>query len=99
MDQLITEMTKENPTQRPKIEEVRTRFDVVQRSLSRGKLRSLLTPRDAYRVFSVFRRSGHWLRTLGQSRATTLGQTRSQATTAKQSQIATARQSQVATAT
>ena len=62
MEDLVNRMTFDNPTKRPRIEEVLETFALIRVSLSQSKLRSPITSRKAPKVFEVVRRQ--FLRTI-----------------------------------
>lgn len=63
MQDLINEMTHDNPAQRPSIEEVVAKFSRIQKSLSGFKLRSTIIAKHDSILNSMFRRAGQALRT------------------------------------
>ncbi|RDB25212.1 hypothetical protein Hypma_007477 [Hypsizygus marmoreus] len=65
MQELITDMVKDDPKARPTMDQVVTRFDDVVRSLSSWKLRSRVANVDEPPIRGVMRSVGHWTRQLG----------------------------------
>jgi hypothetical protein len=55
MLELVDEMTKENPVDRPTIEEVITMFSSIRDSLSEFKLRSLIMSKKDPRIITTYR--------------------------------------------
>jgi hypothetical protein len=53
MEDLIGRMTHEDPARRPQIEQVLQNFTNIHRSLSKSKLRSVITPRNVPEVFGL----------------------------------------------
>jgi hypothetical protein len=65
MDDLVASMTQENPSARPPIENVLQEFSRIQASLSKGKLRSAVTSKNAPKVLRTIRQARQSVRTLG----------------------------------
>ncbi|KAJ8509195.1 hypothetical protein ONZ45_g8608 [Pleurotus djamor] len=59
---LVTDMTQTDPAQRPTMDEVVQRFDVICQELSTWKLRSRVVKTKDSAIASVFRSIGHWNR-------------------------------------
>jgi len=64
MHDLVAEMTHINPTKRPSIEDVVTKFSLIHESLSSFKLRSAIISKHDPSLFSVFRWTKQILLTL-----------------------------------
>ncbi|KAJ7092004.1 hypothetical protein B0H15DRAFT_835013 [Mycena belliarum] len=62
---LVTDMVKHNPAERPKIDEVVDRFDVIVKGLSTWKLRSRARGKEEYTILSIGRIFRHWYRRIG----------------------------------
>jgi hypothetical protein len=54
MEDLVTSMTQDNPAERPLIESVMQEFSRIRASLSKKKLRSAITSKNAPKVFEIF---------------------------------------------
>ncbi len=65
MEPLIAVMVQNDPTKRPKMDEVVTRFREIKGKLSSWKLRSRVVRRDEIWPLAVWRCVGHWYRTIG----------------------------------
>jgi hypothetical protein len=65
MELLVKDMVQDDPTKRPKMDEVVTRFREVKDKLSTWKLRSRIVRHDEIWPLAVYRSVGHWSRTLG----------------------------------
>ena len=65
MEPLVTDMVQDDPTKRPKMDEVVTRFREIKGKLSSWKLRSRIARRKEIWVLTVWRFVGHWYRTIG----------------------------------
>ena len=65
METLIADMVQDDPTKRPKMDEVVTRFREIKGKLSSWKLRSRIARRKEIWVLTVWRFVGHWYRTIG----------------------------------
>jgi hypothetical protein len=57
MQDLVDEMTRVNPANRPLIEDVVARFSFIRKSLSGFKLRSPLVSKEKPSLFTVFSRA------------------------------------------
>ncbi|KAH9016282.1 hypothetical protein EDB84DRAFT_1404365 [Lactarius hengduanensis] len=64
MENLIASMTRDNPAERPPIEEVLQEFSRIRASLSKRKLRSAITSKNAPKVLGIFRQARQSVRTL-----------------------------------
>ena len=64
MKGLVDAMTDEDPWKRPKIEEVISRFSHIRASLSRFKLRSLITAKKDPSIITTFRYTRQVFRTV-----------------------------------
>lgn len=64
MEDLVASMTEDNPPDRPLIEDVLKEFSRIQASLSKGKLRSAITSKNAPKVLGVVRQARQSVRTL-----------------------------------
>lgn len=64
MDTLVADMVQEDPTKRPKMDEVIVRFSEIKSNLSTWKLRSRITPRNELWPVTVWRSVSHWCRTV-----------------------------------
>ena len=58
-------MVQEDPTKRPKMDEVLTRFSELNGKLSTWKLHSRITRRNEFWPVAAWRAVGHWYRTMG----------------------------------
>ena len=65
MQPLVDDMVQDDPTKRPKVDEVVSRFLGIKGKLSTWKLRSRIVRRDEIRPVGVSRITGHWYRTIG----------------------------------
>jgi serine/threonine protein kinase len=65
---LVAEMTHADPSKRPKVNEVVTKFDEIVSGLSRWKLRSPAVQKDEFLVMSVLRSPARWKRSWDLSR-------------------------------
>jgi serine/threonine protein kinase len=63
MDALVADMVQEDPTKRPKMDEVITRFSEIKSKLSTWKLRSRISRRKELWPVAAWRTVGHWYRT------------------------------------
>jgi len=64
MGALVTDMVQEDPTKRPKMDEVVTRFSEIKSKLSTWKLRSRISRRNELWPVTVWRTVGHWYQTV-----------------------------------
>ncbi|KAH9035412.1 hypothetical protein EDB84DRAFT_1660604 [Lactarius hengduanensis] len=55
MEDLVASMTRGNPAERPPIEEVLEEFSRIRASLSKRKLRSVITSKNTSKVFGIIR--------------------------------------------
>jgi hypothetical protein len=58
-------MVQEDPTKRPTMDEVVSRFSEIKSTLGTWKLRSRFTRKNEMWVVTAWRTVGHWYRTLG----------------------------------
>ena len=65
MQPLVDDMVQDDPTRRPKMDEVVSRFLETKGKLSTWKLRSRIVRRDEIWPLAVWRTVGHWCRTIG----------------------------------
>ena len=65
MEALVSDMVQDDPTKRPKMDEVVTRFREIKRKLSSWKLRSRIVRRDEIWPVAVWRSACHWYRRIG----------------------------------
>ncbi|TFK37971.1 kinase-like domain-containing protein, partial [Crucibulum laeve] len=65
MDPLIADMTREDPKDRPTMEQVVKRFEEIRGQLSGWKLRSRLVDADESPISGVFRSVVHWTKQVG----------------------------------
>jgi len=64
MKVLIADMVQEDPTKRPTMDEVVSRFSEIRNKLSTWKLRSRLVRKKEIWPIKVWRTVGHWYRTV-----------------------------------
>lgn len=64
MQDLVDEMTHDNPATRPLIEDVTAKFSHIHKSLTGFKLRSPLVSKHKPSLFTIFSRAKHALLTL-----------------------------------
>ena len=65
MEPLVTDMVQTDPTKRPKMDEVVTRFSEIRGNLSTWKLRSRIARKYELWPVTVWKSVGHWYRTVG----------------------------------
>ncbi|KIJ60038.1 hypothetical protein HYDPIDRAFT_117724 [Hydnomerulius pinastri MD-312] len=65
MQPLVADMIQTDPSKRPNMDEVISRFDVIRRGLSGWKLRSRVVDKDEDAPERVFRTASHWTRRIG----------------------------------
>ncbi|KAF8263954.1 kinase-like domain-containing protein [Lactarius quietus] len=65
MQPLITDMVQEDPTKRPNMDEVVTRFAEIRNKLSTWKLRSRMARNNEIWPVTAWRSVAHWYRTIG----------------------------------
>jgi hypothetical protein len=65
MESLVADMVQDDPTKRPKMDEVVNRFLQIKGKLSTWKLRTRIVRRDEIWPLAVWRSVGHWYRTFG----------------------------------
>jgi hypothetical protein len=61
---LVEDMINPEPSARPLMADVVTRFAIIRSSLNTGKLRSRIVNRDDSSLFGFFRCIAHWSRRL-----------------------------------
>lgn len=64
MEDLVASMTQDNPAERPLIEDVMQEFSRIRASLSKKKLRSAITSKNAPKVMGIIRQAWQSIRTL-----------------------------------
>ncbi|EPQ57114.1 hypothetical protein GLOTRDRAFT_137525 [Gloeophyllum trabeum ATCC 11539] len=62
MEKLVADMVQDDPTKRPTMDEVVTRFESIRKSLSSWKLRSRIPERDELAIIEAYRAVVHWKR-------------------------------------
>ena len=65
MGPLVRDMVETDPTKRPTMDEVVTRFSEIRGKLSTWKLRSRIARRYELWPVTVWKSVGHWRRTVG----------------------------------
>jgi hypothetical protein len=65
MEPLVADMVQEDPTKRPKMDEVITRFSEIRGKLNTWKLRSRIARRNEFWPVTAWRSVAHWYRTVG----------------------------------
>jgi hypothetical protein len=65
MQPLIADMVQEDPTKRPNLEEVITRFAEIRTKRSTWKLRSRMVRKTELWPVAAWRSIAHWYRTIG----------------------------------
>ena len=65
MEPLVRDMVETDPTKRPTMDEVVTRFSEIRGKLSTWKLRSRIARRYELWPVTVWKSVGHWRRTVG----------------------------------
>ena len=65
MEPLVTDMVQNDPTKRPNMDEVVTRFSEIRGKLSTWKLRSRIARKRELWPVAVWKSVGHWYRTVG----------------------------------
>ena len=65
MEPLVRDMVQTDPTKRPTMDEVVTRFSEIRGKLSTWKLRSRIARRYELWPVTVWKSFGHWRRTVG----------------------------------
>ena len=65
MESLIADMTQDDPSKRPKIDEVVTRFETIRENLTPLKLRSRVVDKQESMLGDVVRTLLHWARQVG----------------------------------
>jgi hypothetical protein len=62
MAELVKDMVQDDPSNRPTIDQVVTRFETIRKALSTSKLRSRISPRDEIPLEGFFRAIPHTFR-------------------------------------
>jgi hypothetical protein len=65
IEPLIADMVQEDPTKRPTMDEVVTRFSEIKNKLSTWKLRSRIARKNEIWPVAAWRTVGQWCRTVG----------------------------------
>lgn len=65
MEPLVTDMVQDDPTKRPTMDEVVTRFREIKNKLSTWKLRSRIARKNELWPVTAFRTVRHWYWTVG----------------------------------
>ncbi|KIJ60042.1 hypothetical protein HYDPIDRAFT_139776 [Hydnomerulius pinastri MD-312] len=65
MQPLVADMTQTDPSKRPNMDEVISRFDQIRRGLSGWKLRARVVDKDEDALEAVVRTASHWTRRIG----------------------------------
>jgi len=65
MEPLVADMIKEDPGERPNMDEVVSRFSEIRSKLSTWKLRSRIAHKNEIWLIAAWRSVGHWYNTLG----------------------------------
>ena len=65
MEPLVTDMVQTDPTKRPKMDEVVTRFSEIRGKLTTWKLRSRIARKNELWPVTAWKSVGHWYRTVG----------------------------------
>ena len=65
MQPLVADMVHDDPTKRPNMDEVVTRFSEIRNKLSTWKLRSRMARNNEYWLVTAWRSMAHWYRTTG----------------------------------
>jgi len=65
MEPLIADMTQDNPSKRPNINEVITRFETIRKGLTPLKLRSRVVDKQEGMLGNTVQTVLHWVRQLG----------------------------------
>ncbi|KAJ7658010.1 kinase-like domain-containing protein [Mycena rosella] len=64
MDKLVADMTNEDPTKRPRMDDVLDRFNKITAGLSQWTLRSRLAEERENTLIGIFKSTAHWVRQL-----------------------------------
>ncbi|KAH7918651.1 hypothetical protein BV22DRAFT_1041582 [Leucogyrophana mollusca] len=64
LEALVADMVQDDPSERPTMDEVVARFDIIRKGLSSWKLRSRVVDKQENAVSGLFRDAGHWIRHL-----------------------------------
>lgn len=62
---LVNDMVQDDPTKRPTMDEVVSRFSEIKNKLSMWKLRSRIARQNELWPVAAWRAVGHWYRTIG----------------------------------
>ncbi|TFK53488.1 kinase-like protein [Heliocybe sulcata] len=62
IEPLVSDMVQNDPSSRPTMDEVVTRFEAIRKSLSSWKLRSRIAERDEVELLELYRTIIHWKR-------------------------------------
>jgi len=65
MEPLVTDMVQDDPTKRPTMDEVVTRFSEIKNKLSTWKLRSRMARKNELWPVTAWRTVRHWYWTVG----------------------------------
>jgi hypothetical protein len=65
MEPLVSDMVQNDPTKRPTMDEVVTRFAEIKGKLSTWKLRSRIARKNELWPVAAWRSVGHWYRAVG----------------------------------
>jgi hypothetical protein len=65
MESLVSDMVQSQPSKRPSMGEVVTRFEDIRKNLSGWKLRSRVSNRQENPIVGFYYSIGHWTRRLG----------------------------------
>ena len=65
MEPLVAEMVQTDPTKRPTMDEVVTRFSEIRGKLSAWKLRSRIARKNELWPVTAWKSVSHWCRTVG----------------------------------
>jgi hypothetical protein len=65
MEALVTDMVQDDPTKRPTMDEVVTRFAEIRGKLRTWKLRSRIARKHELWPVTVWKSVSHWYRTVG----------------------------------
>ncbi|KZT29111.1 hypothetical protein NEOLEDRAFT_1057150 [Neolentinus lepideus HHB14362 ss-1] len=65
IEPLVSDMVQDDPSKRPTMDEVVSRFETIRKSLSSWKLRSRIAERDELAIIEFYRAIIHWRRRIG----------------------------------
>ena len=65
MEPLVAELVQTDPTKRPKMDEVVTRFSEIRGKISSWKMRSRIARKNELWPVTVWKSVGHWYCTVG----------------------------------